>query len=81
MTVFEIPEGIIEDVHSLMMNFWWGQKSDERRIHWLSRPELSSPKAEGGMGFRDLRGFNTLDQAIVGAISTTECSYLADLES
>ncbi|CAN0846222.1 Uncharacterized mitochondrial protein AtMg00310 [Linum grandiflorum] len=42
-----------------MMNFWWGQKCSEHRIHWIRREELVCPKIEGGMGFRDLRGFNT----------------------
>ncbi|CAN0876674.1 Uncharacterized mitochondrial protein AtMg00310 [Linum grandiflorum] len=58
MSVFKIPDGIIDDIHSLIMNFWWGKKKDERRIHWLRREEMVCPKAEGGMGFRDLRGFN-----------------------
>ncbi|CAN0830996.1 Uncharacterized mitochondrial protein AtMg00310 [Linum grandiflorum] len=42
-----------------MMNFWWGQKASERRIHWINKHELLARKADGGMGFRDMRGFNT----------------------
>jgi hypothetical protein len=38
--------------------FWWGQKGNERKIHWLSKKKLSKPKGEGGMGFRDLHLFN-----------------------
>ncbi|CAN0929674.1 Uncharacterized mitochondrial protein AtMg00310, partial [Linum grandiflorum] len=59
MMVFQIPEGTIAEVHSLMMNFWWSQKASERRIHWINRHELLSQKVDGGMGFRDMRGFNT----------------------
>ncbi|CAN0925945.1 Uncharacterized mitochondrial protein AtMg00310 [Linum grandiflorum] len=58
MMVFQISKGIIEEIHSLMMNSWWSQKSNERRIHWLSRLALIVPKADDGMGFRDMRGFN-----------------------
>ncbi|CAN0881508.1 Uncharacterized mitochondrial protein AtMg00310 [Linum grandiflorum] len=58
MMVFQIPEGTITDVHSLMMSFWWGQKANERRIHWINRQELLARKADEGMGFRDMRGFN-----------------------
>ncbi|CAN0912350.1 Uncharacterized mitochondrial protein AtMg00310 [Linum grandiflorum] len=59
MTVLQISDGIMDEIHSLMMNFWWGQKANERRIHWMSREKLLVPKTEGGMGFRDMRGFNT----------------------
>ena len=38
--------------------FWWGQVGEERKIHWKSWSFLTSPKKEGGMGFRDLRSFN-----------------------
>ncbi|CAL1374304.1 unnamed protein product [Linum trigynum] len=58
MSVFKIPEGILEQVHSLMTTFWWGQKGSERRVHWIRREELVCPKMEGGMGFRDMKGFN-----------------------
>ncbi|CAL1385032.1 unnamed protein product [Linum trigynum] len=58
MSVFRIPEGIIEDLHKLMANYWWGQKRSERRIHWKRWEKLCKRKEEGGMGFRDLRIFN-----------------------
>ncbi|CAL1368219.1 unnamed protein product [Linum trigynum] len=58
MSVFRVPEGIIDEVHSMIMRFWWGQKGTEKRIPWLAREKLVCPKAEGGIGFRDLRGFN-----------------------
>ncbi|CAN0919384.1 Uncharacterized mitochondrial protein AtMg00310 [Linum grandiflorum] len=59
MSVFKIPDGILEDIHSVIMNIWWGQQRAERRIHWIRREEMTCPKEEGGMGFRDLCGFNT----------------------
>ncbi|CAL1356961.1 unnamed protein product [Linum trigynum] len=58
MSVFRIPEGIIDDLHKLMANYWWGQKRSERRIHWKIWEKLCKRKEEGGMGFRDLRIFN-----------------------
>ncbi|CAN0906982.1 Uncharacterized mitochondrial protein AtMg00310 [Linum grandiflorum] len=42
-----------------MMNFWWGQQANERRVHWIKHAEMVFPKTEGGMGFRDLCGVNT----------------------
>ncbi|CAL1381267.1 unnamed protein product [Linum trigynum] len=59
MSIFRIPAAIINKVHSLIMNFYWGQKGSEKRIQWLSREEMLLPKEEGGLGLRDLEGFNT----------------------
>ncbi|CAL1408857.1 unnamed protein product [Linum trigynum] len=59
MSVFRVLEGVIDEVHGMIMRFWWGQKGTEKRIPWLAREKLVCPKAEGGIGFRDLRGFNT----------------------
>ncbi|CAN1247314.1 Uncharacterized mitochondrial protein AtMg00310 [Linum grandiflorum] len=58
MQVFRIPDEIINDIHSLMASFWWGQKGDEQRIHWTRREKIACAKVEGGMGFCDLTCFN-----------------------
>lgn len=36
----------------------WGQKRDERKMAWLSWDKLCNSKAEGGLGFRQLKQFN-----------------------
>lgn len=42
-----------------MNRFWWGSKDNVRKgIHWMSWANLSQAKCVGGMGFRDLFGFN-----------------------
>lgn len=41
-----------------MAKFWWGQKDSERKIHWIAWKKLCRPKAEGGLGFRDMKLFN-----------------------
>lgn len=41
-----------------MARFWWGQRKDEHRIHWLRWGKLTEVKADGGLGFRELREFN-----------------------
>ena len=38
--------------------FWWGQRGEEWKIHWMRKEQLVQPKKEGGMGFRDLQLFN-----------------------
>ncbi|KAL6522139.1 hypothetical protein OROMI_032016 [Orobanche minor] len=58
MSCFKIPYGTIDRIRRAFMQFWWGQKGEERRTHWVSWRELCKPKWEGGLGLRDLRVFN-----------------------
>lgn len=58
MSVFKIPDGVIDDIHSMMSHFWWGSSSDQRKTHWHSWADLCRAKSVGGMGFRDLKVFN-----------------------
>ena len=58
MSIFKLPDSLCKDLNSMMGNFWWGQKGRERRLAWVSWEKLCKPKAEGDMGFRDLKAFN-----------------------
>lgn len=58
MSCFLLPSSFCFDLESLMAKFWWGQKQEERRIHWVSWSSMCQRKSEGGMGFKDLRTFN-----------------------
>ena len=58
MSVFKILDMLCKELNSLMGKFWWGQKDRERKMAWISWERLCTPKAEGGMGFRDLKAFN-----------------------
>ncbi|XP_062011234.1 uncharacterized mitochondrial protein AtMg00310-like [Rosa rugosa] len=58
MSCFELPQHLCQEMHSLMAKFWWGDKSNERKIHWLAWEKLCVPKAEGGLGFRNMGLFN-----------------------
>lgn len=58
MTCFKIPIGVLDRIHSIIARFLWGQKCDEKRIHWLRWEILCKPKREGGLGLRDLGAFN-----------------------
>ena len=42
----------------MMRNFWWGQREKERKLAWIAWEKMCTPKAEGGMGFKDLKAFN-----------------------
>ncbi|KAI5335699.1 hypothetical protein L3X38_025833 [Prunus dulcis] len=58
MGVFLFPKMFCTKMEFEIANFWWGQKQEERKIHWVRWTELGLPKHEGGMGFRDFHDFN-----------------------
>lgn len=58
MSCFNIPEGVIDKIRAAIVRFWWGQRGEEKRTHWLRWEELCKPKSEGGIGLRDLAIFN-----------------------
>jgi hypothetical protein len=42
----------------MICRFWWAQHDKENKVHWLSWEKLTRSKRDGGLGFRDLYGFN-----------------------
>ncbi|XP_065621168.1 uncharacterized mitochondrial protein AtMg00310-like [Quercus suber] len=58
MNVFKLPDSLCSELNSMMGGFWWGQRGREKKAAWISWQKLCKPKAEGGMGFRDLKAFN-----------------------
>jgi hypothetical protein len=42
----------------MVARFWWGQRDDGRKTHWLSWRSLYEHKGQVGMGFKDLEAFN-----------------------
>ena len=58
MGCFLLPKGLLKDLEGMMSRFWWGQKMQERKVHWLSWSKLYMPKLMGGIGFRELHSFN-----------------------
>ena len=58
MSCFKIPDFLCDDKTSMIRNFWWGQKHDERKMAWLTWEKLCEPKDSGGMGFCQLKQFN-----------------------
>lgn len=62
MSVFQLPVGTCEEINRSLARFWWS-KSTGRGIHWRKWEKLCLPKSEGGVGFREIVGFN---QALLG---------------
>lgn len=49
---------LLNEVNTMMQRFWWGQQEQVSKIHWIKWEKMDKPKSTGGMGFRDLEGFN-----------------------
>ena len=58
MGYFKIQMGLCNEIEAVIKNFWWGQRGNRRKIHWVKWDELTKSKDVGGMGFRDLAKFN-----------------------
>ena len=58
MSLFKLPNSICNNINSLLTKYWWGQKQEERKIHWINWKKLCTTKKECGMGFCDLHTFN-----------------------
>ena len=58
MSCFKLPVGLCHEIEGLIRKFFWGQRGDSRKIHWIKWEDLCKPKTQGGMGFKDLSKFN-----------------------
>ncbi|XP_057792367.1 uncharacterized protein LOC131009155 [Salvia miltiorrhiza] len=58
MSCFALPSQVCQNLNNVAARFFWGQKNEERRIHWKSWKFLCTTKGSGGLGFRDISLFN-----------------------
>lgn len=58
MSCFKIPDSLCDELTTMIRNFRWRQKRDEKKMAWLNWDKLCKSKEEGGMGFRQLKEFN-----------------------
>jgi hypothetical protein len=58
MGVFKLPFSVCDDLSRLIRDYWWGVENGKRKTHWIGWPKLQRAKAQGGLGFRDMRIFN-----------------------
>lgn len=58
MSCFKLPKALYDELTSMVSQFWWGQKKEERKMSWLRLEKMCLPKEQGGLGFRDLKTFN-----------------------
>jgi hypothetical protein len=58
MSCFDLTKTLCEEMSTMICRFWWAQQEKENKVHWLSWEKLTQSKKDGGLGFRDLYGFN-----------------------
>ncbi|KAG7532893.1 Endonuclease/exonuclease/phosphatase [Arabidopsis thaliana x Arabidopsis arenosa] len=58
MTCFKLPILLCKKLTAVMMDFWWNNLQNARKIHWVGWQRLTLPKLQGGIGFKDLQCFN-----------------------
>jgi hypothetical protein len=59
LSFFKAPSGIISSIESLLTNFFWAGGEDRRKIPWISWMDVCLQEESGGLGVKQLRGFNT----------------------
>ena len=58
MRCFKLPLGLCHEIEAMVKKFFWGQRGDKRKIHWIKWLELTKPKLGRGLGFRNFALFN-----------------------
>lgn len=59
MSCFMIPKTLCQEIERIMNAFWWNSNSSNNEgVKWLSWSRMCTTKKKGGLGFRDLHGFN-----------------------
>jgi hypothetical protein len=36
MGVFKIPKQLFKEINDAMVEFWWGDTEEKKRMHWLA---------------------------------------------
>lgn len=59
MAILQLPKTLCDSLTVAVAKFWWQSSGKHRGIHWRKFEELCSPKALGGLGFKDFKQMNT----------------------
>ncbi|XP_058764318.1 uncharacterized protein LOC131637728 [Vicia villosa] len=54
MSVYLIPDGVVNDIEKMLNSFWWGGGGNNKGIRWLAWDRMTTKKSEGGWGLEIL---------------------------
>jgi len=40
MSIFRLPETLLNEIHAILAKFWWGSSDQKRKIHWKKWEDL-----------------------------------------
>ena len=75
MSIYLLSSSVINDIEKMINAFWWGGRSNNRGIKWMTWERMACPKEFGGMGFRNFKAFN------IAMVPKQEWSFLSKPES
>nr|XP_027071881.1 uncharacterized protein LOC113696703 [Coffea arabica] len=58
MFCFKLPCRLCKEISSMLSNFWWGEKDNKNKVHWIAWKQMTKEKKRGGMGFQEIQSFN-----------------------
>nr|KYP46328.1 Putative ribonuclease H protein At1g65750 family [Cajanus cajan] len=59
MSIFLLPHSVTDSLEKMVNTFWWSSNgSNKKGINWLNWNNLSNPRKDGGLGFKNLDTFN-----------------------
>jgi len=59
MTYFQLPNSLHKRIQSALTRFWWDANSEKKKMSWISWRKMTKSFKMGGLGFRDIKTFNS----------------------
>nr|KYP31479.1 Putative ribonuclease H protein At1g65750 family [Cajanus cajan] len=59
ISFFRVPRSVSREITSIQRKFLWGCSDGQRKISWISWDKVTLPKAQGGLGVKNVTLFNT----------------------
>lgn len=63
LTSLTPPKGVTRKLHQMLVEFFWGSTTTEKRKHWVAWEDMCFLREEGGLGFKSLLEMNRAMQA------------------